>query len=189
MPADSPDVLIYYPSYCFRVSPTYNTWVRLTASDIHALTQPIEFDRKLLDLIITSCPLCRNVLIHRFGEESRTFFYLNHPIKYVQLVGIITAFKSFENRWLFVLDDSSGKTVNVTCACRLSPLQLIYDERFDKRVCETTVTKDPSRLGTTSTGHAIDLTGLDVGDVIKVKGLIHVFRNERQISLERISMC
>jgi hypothetical protein len=32
-----------YPAYCFRVSPTYDTWVKLTAADVQALCAEPEF--------------------------------------------------------------------------------------------------------------------------------------------------
>lgn len=32
-----------YPAYCFRASPTFNTWVKLTAANIHALRAEPEF--------------------------------------------------------------------------------------------------------------------------------------------------
>lgn len=39
MPHPSPTSLIFYPSYCYPLSPTYNAWVRLTAADVHALRE------------------------------------------------------------------------------------------------------------------------------------------------------
>ena len=43
-------------------------------------------------------------------------------------------------------------------------------------------------MGRTVSGNAIDMKGLDLGCVVKVKGGISEFRDERQITLERISM-
>lgn len=39
MPNPSPISLTFYPSYCYLLSPTYNTWARLTAADVHALRE------------------------------------------------------------------------------------------------------------------------------------------------------
>ena len=44
------------------------------------------------------------------------------------------------------------------------------------------------KLGLTATGHTVDLTGVDVGAVIKVKGGVGVYRGEKQIVLERLCM-
>ncbi len=43
MPSPPPTLhtsaLTFYPSYCYPLSPTYNTWARLTAADVHALRE------------------------------------------------------------------------------------------------------------------------------------------------------
>ena len=44
-----------------------------------------------------------------------------------------------------------------------------------------------STMGTTATGQSIDLAGVDVGSIVKVKGGIGGFRGVRQMTLERIS--
>lgn len=44
-------------------------------------------------------------------------------------------------------------------------------------------------LGITATGLSIDLTGVDVGSIVKVKGGIGEFRGVRQMTLEKISEC
>lgn len=42
-------------------------------------------------------------------------------------------------------------------------------------------------LGITATGLSIDLAGVDVGSIVKVKGGIGEFRGVRQMNLEKIS--
>ncbi|KAL2406965.1 hypothetical protein ABEF95_003405 [Exophiala dermatitidis] len=43
-------------------------------------------------------------------------FYLNHPIQFVQVVGVVVVFEDFfEKFWLFTVDDGSGATIDVTC--------------------------------------------------------------------------
>ena len=37
MPNPPPTPLTFYPAYCFSLSPTHNTWARLTAAQVHAL--------------------------------------------------------------------------------------------------------------------------------------------------------
>lgn len=34
----------FYPAYCFSLSPTYNTWARLTSADVHALKELSGFE-------------------------------------------------------------------------------------------------------------------------------------------------
>lgn len=43
-------------------------------------------------------------------------------------------------------------------------------------------------VGLTETGRTVDLSGVDVGVVVKVKGGMGVFRGEKQVMLERICM-
>lgn len=38
-PAARPPALVHYPAYCFAVSPTFNAWVKLTTTDVFALTE------------------------------------------------------------------------------------------------------------------------------------------------------
>lgn len=45
------------------------------------------------------------------------------------------------------------------------------------------------QIGQTATGHTVDLTGVDIGAVVKIKGGLGVFRGEKQVLLERICMC
>lgn len=57
--------------------------------------------------------------------------------------------------------------------------QAFLDTRSDERL----------QLGLTATGRTVDLTGVDVGAVIKVKGGVGVYRGEKQVVLERLCMC
>lgn len=36
--------LTFYPAYCFSLSPTHNTWARLTAAQVHALRERTGFE-------------------------------------------------------------------------------------------------------------------------------------------------
>ena len=40
----SGSTLTYYPVYCFPASPVFNTWVKLTASDVHKLERRRGFE-------------------------------------------------------------------------------------------------------------------------------------------------
>ncbi|KAK4691823.1 hypothetical protein P7C71_g5261, partial [Lecanoromycetidae sp. Uapishka_2] len=90
MPKSLSTTLTFYPAYCFSLSPTYNTWARLTAADVHALHERPGF------------------------EGQKLYFHLNHPIKWVRLVGVIVAFEILPTLWIMILDDSSGATIELT---------------------------------------------------------------------------
>lgn len=67
--------LTYYGRYLFAHSPTYSRWARLTARDIHT------------------------ILHHRAGFEGQNlWFYLNHPICWIRIVGLVVAYDDLENR-------------------------------------------------------------------------------------------
>ncbi|MCJ1235924.1 hypothetical protein MMC14_003898 [Varicellaria rhodocarpa] len=157
MPEPSSTIsLTFYPAYCFPASPTFNTWSKLTAANVHALT-------------------------HRKGfEGQKTYFFLNHPIKWVRLVGVIVAFDEYAERWIFTLDDSSGATIQVVCSRDPTPIT------SSKMALE----KNPPKISTgkTATGNTIDMSGIDLGTVVKVKGGIGFYAQQKQITLERISI-
>ncbi|KAI5777501.1 hypothetical protein EDC01DRAFT_732395 [Geopyxis carbonaria] len=78
--------LTFHPRYCYPLSPTYNTWARLTCADIHT---------------------------HITTRPGGGAFILNHPLRYVRLVGQIVAVDAYERRTLLVLDDGSGANIDV----------------------------------------------------------------------------
>ncbi len=87
-----------YPAYCFSASPTFNKWVKLTVVDIHALRQEKGF------------------------EGQNIFFHLNHPIRYVYLIGPVVAIDNVNDHFLLLeIDDGSGATLEVKIT-RISPL-------------------------------------------------------------------
>ncbi|KAI9654448.1 MAG: hypothetical protein M1831_005414 [Alyxoria varia] len=88
-----------YPAFCFKASPTYNKWVKLTAADVHALRREPGF------------------------EGQNVFFHLNHPLRYVYLCGPVVAIDFITSRYvLFTLDDSSGANVEIKIE-RIPPLR------------------------------------------------------------------
>ena len=123
--------------------------------------------------------LCNSIL----GQNL--YFCLNHPIKWVRLVGVIVAVDVYPTRWIFLLDDSTGASLEITCG------RPVLD---NKDVVPTTPAigthrpLDPPAQGLTATSRNIDLEGVDVGTVVKVKGGIGSFRGVKQLLLERISI-
>lgn len=87
-----------------------------------------------------------------------------------------------------VLDDSSGATIEVTCG--RSAAQVSREKgtvtKGATTLGEVNCAGEESQIGTTATGRTIDLKGVDVGAVMKVKGGIGTFRGEKQLVLERL---
>jgi hypothetical protein len=42
-------------------------------------------------------------------------FYLNHPVQFVCVAGVVVAFDDYKRLSVFTVDDSSGATINLTC--------------------------------------------------------------------------
>lgn len=91
-----------------------------------------------------------------------------------------------------LLDDSSGATIELTCGCETPRAPTDGVEALPvngARAADTKpVTKETKQIGLTVTGRTIDLSMVNVGAVVKVKGGIGVFRGEKQVILERICM-
>ncbi|KAM0801416.1 hypothetical protein BDR22DRAFT_820552 [Usnea florida] len=155
----------FYPAYCFPLSPTHNTWARLTASDVHALRERTGF------------------------EGQNLYFHLNHPIKWIRLVGVIVALDIYPTRWIALLDDSSGATIEITCG-RPGPTPTTRNAHSTSMPDSAMEPKKNDALtkGISATGRAVDLSGVDIGTVVKVKGGVGSFRDVRQMLLERISI-
>lgn len=161
-----PSLTFYEPKYYGLLSPTFHKWARLTAADVHALEEwP---DR---------CP------------AQDTYFYLNHPINLIRLVGVIVDFEAYDKRIVLVLDDSSGANIEITCA-RLPPDSRDKPGKNEANPvkAEKDTPKDNRMIGQTKRGYTVDLTGVDVGSVVKVKGGIGSFRGEKQMTLERLTL-
>jgi hypothetical protein len=102
------------------------------------------------------------------------YFYRNHPIKYVRLSGVVVCFFEYPQRWVFVLDDSSGSTIEFIATRPQDPNNEISISIHggEERIAE----------------NGADVSGIDVGSIVKVKGLIGEWWGKRQILLERIAI-
>ena len=83
-----------------------------------------------------------------------------------------------------ILDDSSGANIEVTCGRPLPPRQ-----NADTKAAtdHAPVQEQAGMIGNTAQGNKVDLTGVDIGSIVKVKGGIGCFRGEKQMTLERLS--
>lgn len=89
-----------------------------------------------------------------------------------------------------LLDDSSGATIEVTCGRQAPAPSMAGVTEPDvplsasSRAAVSGLASTPT--GLTATGRTVDLSGVDVGAVVKVKGGVGVFRGEKQVVMERI---
>lgn len=91
-----------------------------------------------------------------------------------------------------VLDDSCGATIELLCwrptppkptsnAPTIRPESPSFEDEL--------LSQDAVYTGVTGTGRTINLKGYDVGQVVKVKGGLSIYRGEKQVMLERICTC
>ncbi|KAF2110554.1 hypothetical protein BDV96DRAFT_615132 [Lophiotrema nucula] len=147
-----------YPAYCFKASPTYDTWVKLTAATIQTLRAEPDF------------------------QSQNIYFYLNHPIRFVRIVGVVVAIDDINVKYtVLTVDDGSGATIEVKIV-RLTPDVYNPVESPSNTVIENLDVI--SRFGVFEV--TVDHQRLDIGTVIKAKCTLSEFRCVKQLELKRI---
>ena len=97
-------------------------------------------------------------------------------------MGVIVSIQENNQRWTLHLDDSSGLNIEIMCP---RPREFT---RLGDQVSSVLAKDDPLwNMGHTVNGYDIDMGRIQLGDVIKAKGGVGEFRNERQLLLERYS--
>ncbi|RWA12334.1 hypothetical protein EKO27_g2786 [Xylaria grammica] len=153
------DPLIYYPQYCFHLSPTINKWCPLRASDIAGLGSRPGF------------------------EDIDVFFYLNHPIQWVRIMGVVVAIDHYYGHRVYTVDDSTGQCIECTLAVPNANNEKI--NHGDSRQVQTT---KPSIVPANTTASTVPPPlDIDVGMVLDVKGSVKVFRGQRQIKIQKVT--
>ncbi|KAK3316191.1 hypothetical protein B0H66DRAFT_625087 [Apodospora peruviana] len=159
-----------YPIYCFHLSPTLNRYCHLRITDVVALSSHPGFR----------------------GQDM--YFYLNHPIKWVRISGVVVGVDEFEGRRVYTIDDSSGATIECVVS---TPLPL----RGGTSNNNNTVVggaKSASSKKLPNTNNAAEKAlperplpvtdgDIDVGHVIDIKGSIKLFRESRQVHADKIT--
>ena len=161
-----------YPKRYFDKSPTWFAWNRITAADIYALRTERGF------------------------QGQNVYFHLNHPIRFVRLVGVVIGLESVANGkyTLLTLDDASGKCIEVKIVRR----QTIAAEMEGARIDGDDVLAFPSNTMVDNVDVFFDNMGglprvvidsrvvVEVGMILRIKGTLDSFRNERQIELKLV---
>ncbi|KAI9892519.1 MAG: hypothetical protein M1814_001476 [Vezdaea aestivalis] len=151
--------LTYFPAPFYDYSHTYNNWVPLFISELHALSAP-------------PAP-------HFDTERRPTFFYLNHPIRYIKLVGIVISHDIYARKFGAAIGEGAGK--------------------LDEELGRTGGGRHVVTLDDGS-GHTVEITGdikhfenlrrgdVESGRVWKVKGSMAEFRSVRNVQVETITV-
>lgn len=155
----------FYPAYCHAISPTWFTWVKLTNYAIHHILtfHPSGYHHSLAG----------QYRAYHSSSEPRVCFYLNHPIQFIQIVGIVTIFEPyFEKFWLFTVDDGSGAAIDVVCR---KPKASAREDQSQEEKREGQEVRELSDFVQEN---------VDVGVVVQVKGVITVFQRQRERKME-----
>lgn len=168
MTARSADAYQFYPAKYFSASRTNFVWNALTAHDVHHTLQA------------------------RPGFEGQNlYFVLNHPIKFVRLVGLVVDIELLGNgRYLILtIDDGSGSTIE--CKVEVRRLTRPNEQEPTGKVKEewpsnTHVNNLNANVDLGTTKVTIDDHPIDIGTAIKAKGTLETFRSQRQLKLERV---
>lgn len=92
----------FYPRASFKHSEVFASWAKLFCADVHDLV-------KLKDL-----------------EETGIYFWLNHPIRFVRLVGLVVGSDERERFWQATLDDGSGRSVDLILQLPMVPVRGVH---------------------------------------------------------------
>ncbi|KAF2675718.1 hypothetical protein K458DRAFT_471200 [Lentithecium fluviatile CBS 122367] len=147
-----------YPAYCFRVSPTFNAWVRMTAADVQALRTEPDF------------------------QSQHIYFHLNHPIRFVRVVGVVVAIDDINLRYtVLTLDDGSGANIEVKIVRLTTDIYNPAESPSNTTIDNVNVISQPGIFEVT-----VDHQQVDIGTVINAKATLSEFRGAKQLELKRI---
>lgn len=156
-----PPLHTLHPRRYFDASPTWFAWNKLTAHDVHALRTEPGF------------------------EGQNIYFYRNHPIRYVRLVGLIVGIDVVAGGKyiLLALDDGSGACITVKITRREVKKN---DDGVAELLSSTTVDNLTVHSDFALPTILIDDQAVDIGTVLRCNGTLSSFRNVRQLELLRV---
>ena len=185
-PATIANPLTFYPAYAFKASPTWWKWVKLSCHDVHTALQPHE---KYAHVTVPHGTTTNGpTSTHGRRDAPLLLFYLNHPIQFVQVIGVVVAYEEYFGKfWLFTVDDSSGANIDVTCP---KAVQETAQTTLQARVpSKPTIQQQHNDEDITAEQllHTT-LSTLTIGTVVQAKGTLTTFRSTRQLTLLRLTI-
>lgn len=110
------------------------------------------------------------------------YFHLNHPIRFVRLVGVVVAIEDINVKYtVLTIDDGSGATIDLTIA-RLTPdVYNPVESPSNTVISNVNVVNEPGVFKVVIDDHH----SIEIGTVVKAKGTISEFRGRKQIDLKR----
>ncbi|KAE8590436.1 hypothetical protein XENTR_v10018066 [Xenopus tropicalis] len=106
------------------------------------------------------------------------FFYRGHPIKQVDVLGTVVFVREKENFYSYGVDDSTG-VISCTCWKSTAPTEVSSPGTSARHVSSSS--KDLDVMMRELYKEESKKAKLDIGDTIRVRGSIKVFRDQREI--------
>lgn len=150
-----------YPAKYYDASPTWYRWNKLSVADVYQLRQEPGF------------------------EGQNIWFWLNHPIQYVRLVGFICQIDMVAGgRYvLMTLDDSSGANIEIKLEREAGK---ITENGFKEYLPITGLDNVLVRVEMGLPIVTLDRSALELGTVIIAEGQIGSYIQNRQMVLSRL---
>ncbi|XP_056385144.1 CST complex subunit STN1 isoform X2 [Hyla sarda] len=104
------------------------------------------------------------------------FFYNGHPIKQVDILGTVVSVREKEAFYSYGVDDSSGV---INCTCWKSSGPKCLSSSVDQK--STSKAKDLDGFMQELYRQESRQAKMEIGEVIRVRGYIKVFRNQREV--------
>ncbi|KAJ4381698.1 hypothetical protein N0V86_003062 [Didymella sp. IMI 355093] len=118
------------------------------------------------------------------SQGQSIYFYLNHPIRYVRVVGVVVAIDDITSKYsALTLDDGSGATLELKIVRRVADQQSSESFSSNTTVGNVNVV---SQLGVFEI--TINNVNVNIGTVLKAKGSISEFRGVKQLELRRVQI-
>uniref|UniRef100_A0A8C6ILQ1 CST complex subunit STN1 n=1 Tax=Mus spicilegus TaxID=10103 RepID=A0A8C6ILQ1_MUSSI len=105
-----------------------------------------------------------------------TYFYNGHPIRRVDIMGAVISVKERETFYSYGVDDATG-VINCVCWKKLSNAESSSDPAILSTARELSMTSQLKKLQETIE----QKTRIGIGDIIRVRGSVRMFREEREI--------
>ncbi|XP_074928990.1 CST complex subunit STN1 isoform X4 [Chelonoidis abingdonii] len=102
------------------------------------------------------------------------FFYNGHPIRQVDVVGTVVLRKERDAFYNYGVDDSSGV---INCICWKNPREAEKPLSGLATSCSSDLVEQMKKLQE----EMLQKTKLEIGDIVKVRGHIRIYREQREI--------
>jgi hypothetical protein len=120
----------------------------------------------------------------------RLYHYLNHPVKWVKIIGVVVAIDEFATRRVYTIDDASGACIECSCilpAPTPASIKLLPGVTSTSKTESSNTAAQPTKIEIKSaepqsvTNPSIPYGIIDVGTTLKIKGRVGSFRDIIQI--------